>query len=65
MNYWDEIHKAIRAHRDAQAAIQVSASSMSALLVGNLRYCSHYTLKKLKEELRDYNIHTGSWKSPK
>lgn len=38
------------------------ASDLARLLQGRLRHVSPYILKKLKKELRDFNMHTGNWK---
>lgn len=38
------------------------AAQIGRLLIGRLKHCSNHTLKALKKELRDYNMHTGEWK---
>jgi hypothetical protein len=62
VNYFDQIQQALREHREAQSAIQRSAQSMALLLAGNLHHCYPAVLKRLKDELRNYNVHTGKWK---
>lgn len=53
--------------RDAKSTINRADNfvcNMADMIVGRLRTAniSGYVLKKLKRELRDYNIHTGTWK---
>jgi len=43
--------------------VRDNASSMVDLITGNLRHVPAYKLKRLKKELRDFNMHTGEWKS--
>ena len=59
-----EIREAIQdAERTIRAAENVT-SDLAYLLIGRLRNCSsNYTLKQLKNELKNYNSHTGQWKS--
>ena len=38
------------------------APQLAKLLQGRLRHVHSWTLKALKRELRDFNIHTGKWK---
>lgn len=38
------------------------ASEVAPLLRGRLRHCNHLDIAALKKELRDYNIHTYTWK---
>ena len=62
-NVWDDVRAAVRAAEEAEQAVNGNAWRMAALLPGRLRHCNGADLKKLKEELRDYNIHTGKWRS--
>ena len=59
-----EIQRA-RAHAQEQLRIADHATREAAELVeGRLKLAnvSNYTLKRLKNELKDYNIQTGKWK---
>ena len=63
MNMWD-IKKAIG---DAESQINLANTHIgqaASLLVGRLRISkvSQKLLKKLKTELRDFNMLTGEWK---
>lgn len=61
-NVWDDIRTALQEAEDTDRALNMYAKRMAALLPGRLRHCNGADLKKLKEELRDYNIHTGKWR---
>lgn len=60
---WQEMNEAyLEAMRTMEKADNY-ADSMARMLTGRLRKVSTYNLDRLKKELRDYNIHTGAWKS--
>lgn len=61
-NAFDTMRRALREAELTQAAADEQAAAMASLLVGRLRHCGEYALKRLKRELRDFNIHTGTWK---
>lgn len=55
-----------RAIADASATISNAdtlATRMAGMIRRRLRHVPSYILKDLKKELRDFNIHTGQWKS--
>lgn len=62
-NPFDEIRRAVNeAGQQLRAADEV-ATDMARLLDGRLRrVTSTYVLSRLKEQLRDFNMHTGKWK---
>ena len=60
-NPFDEMRRAVQQAREVKRAVELQADSMAGLLAGNLRSVSTYNLGKLKQELRDYNMHTGHW----
>lgn len=62
-NPFDEIRHAVsEANQQLRAADEV-ATDMARLLDGRLRRVSStYILSRLKEQLRDFNMHTGKWK---
>lgn len=62
-NPWDEIRAAVNQARELNRAIDDQANTLADLLAGRLRKVTQYRLAKLKRELRDFNIHTGEWKS--
>ena len=43
-------------------AARCHARTMAELLMDNLKECLPHQLKKMKKELKKYNIHTGTWK---
>lgn len=50
--------------KDAEATLRKAdniANQMGRLIEGRLRHVNSYTLKKLKRELKSFNIHTGVW----
>jgi hypothetical protein len=59
---WDDMNKAMG---DAKAAFKRAdnvANEMARLMVGRLRKCNPSTLRRLKRELRDFNMTTGEWR---
>lgn len=60
-NPWDEMRKAISESENVMRAADSCAADAARILVGRLRRCAPYTLKALKRELREFNIHTGEW----
>lgn len=49
------------ARRTLEHADQL-AQQLARLLQGRLRKVHSWTLKGLKRELRDFNMHTGKWR---
>ena len=64
MNKFDEMKAAVGEAQHTLAAADACVNTMAALCAGRLRAADvgAYHLKRLKDELRDYNIHTGRWK---
>lgn len=63
MNVFDEMNQAMQEAELRMRAADEVAGKVARMLVGRLkRVDSAYTLGRLKRELRDFNIHTGSWK---
>lgn len=65
MNAFDQMREAINNAKSVQDAARNNASQMADLLVGNLAHCRAGTLRKLKQELARYNMHTGTWRDAK
>lgn len=65
-NPFDEMRRAVRQAELIDCAVDRQIEDMLALIVGRLRrvhsYGGHQKLKRLKRELRDFNINTGKWK---
>lgn len=61
-NKFDEMRQAVAEATHTLQAADGVAARMGEILVGRLRHCGLYTLKQLKRELRDFNIHTGEWR---
>jgi hypothetical protein len=62
MNKFDEMREAVcEAEHTLRAADDVAAS-MARLLVGRLRFAGTDALRKLKKELREFDMVTGEWK---
>lgn len=58
----DDMRAAVR---EAKATLQRTdnmVEPLAEMVVGRLRHCSDWTLRKLKRELRDYNPHTKQWR---
>lgn len=63
MNAFDQMTQAVEEAKTTLRAADNVATQMARMLDGRLRSVeSHYALSNLKNELRDYNIHTGEWK---
>lgn len=62
MNAFDTMRQAINDAKEVNRAADSMANSMATILEGRLKHVSSWTLKSLKRELRDFNIHTGHWK---
>ncbi len=63
MNPYEEMREVVtRAKQTIEAADRV-ANDVAGLLRGRLHKVCDYNLKQLKRELRDYNIHTGTWRA--
>lgn len=61
-NPFDEMRRALSVARSVQKAADENTNAMADLIRGRLRNVSSYRLASLKRELRDFNIHTGTWK---
>jgi hypothetical protein len=58
-------HEMRRAIEEAKQTIRSAdncANDIAEVLHGRLRKVSDWNLKKLKAELKNYNMHTGRWK---
>ncbi len=62
-NAFDTMRAAVEEARRTMQAADVMACRIAPLLCGKLRHCLSSDLRELKRELRDFNIHTGEWKS--
>ncbi len=62
MNAWDTMRDALAEARSVMAAADDFANGAARICVGRLRKVDWSTLKAMKRELRDFNIHTGEWK---
>lgn len=64
MNAYDQVREMVVEVRRLSSALNENASLMAEIIAsdGNLRRVRSYTLKKLKKQLNDYNMHTGRWK---
>ncbi len=60
--YTHEMRAEVDSARITMRAADNVANDLASILVGRLRHVGISNLKKLKKELRDYNIHTGQWK---
>lgn len=68
-NVFDELEKEVQAARMAMSAVDRQAGQMAKLLAGRLRnlertYQNKETLRRLKAELKGFNMATGCWKGP-
>lgn len=63
MDFW-EMRKAVKQAQDTICMCERYVREMADLCAGRLRLsrASHYTLRALKRELRDFNMTTGVWK---
>lgn len=62
---WREMHEAVEDARRTIVCADLFKQQMADLFAGQLQAAriGDYTLCRLKRELRDYNMHTGTWKS--
>lgn len=60
----EDMHQAINEAKTTIRRADRVVSRMADLVAGHLEAgdVAHSTLKQLKEELRNYNVHTGRWK---
>lgn len=61
-NKFDEMRAALREAEYTLDAARSVAAQMASMLTGKLRNCEPGTLARLKRELRNFNIHTGTWR---
>ncbi len=61
-NPFDELTAALHSAKEVQRAAESQVNSVLELIDGNLRNASPYRLKRIKRELRDFNMLTGGWK---
>lgn len=61
---YDDVARAVRTARERVKMGDKIVREVSDLMAGRLRTADipAHTLKELKRELRDFNIHTGTWK---
>ena len=59
---YENLDALILEQRRLKNAVLKNAELMTLLISGDLRNLSAYPLRKLKKELKNYNIHTGRWK---
>lgn len=57
-----QIQQSITAARETLRNADRQANEMAKLIVGRLRHVDGWVLDNLKRELRDFNMHTRSWK---
>lgn len=60
---FDDMKAAVDQAEHTMRLVDAMADKMARLLVGRLRHVSPSTLRSLKRELRDFNIHLGRWNS--
>ena len=62
-NKFDLMQQAIAEARHTMAAADSQADNLARLLAepGRLRRVNRYTLRRLKRELRNFNMVTGEW----
>jgi hypothetical protein len=66
MNKFDEMRAAVSEARHTFSAADSVAASMADILRGRLRNnVPAHTLRALKKELRDFDMHRGRWKEDK
>ena len=63
MNKFDEMREAMREAKATLSAADHVAERLAEMLIGRLHTVSSYELKKLKAELRSFNMSTGRWKT--
>ena len=62
MNAYDQMRQAVQEAKVTMNAADSVANTMGQMLVGRLQRVDESTLRRLKRELRDFNIHTGRWR---
>lgn len=68
-NVFDEVEREVNAARMAMLAVDRQAAQMAKLIAGRLRslessYQNTSILRRLKAELKGFNMVTGTWKEP-
>ena len=63
MNQFDQMRAAVKEARTTLYAADNANHQIARILVGRLRQCNHIQLAELKKELKQFNAHTGVWKS--
>jgi len=61
-NAYDLMRRAVEEARQINRAADSCSNTMATLLVGRLRHVNRWQLRRLKRELRAFNMHTGEWK---
>jgi len=61
-NLYDDVRTIIRQHRDLQQALENNAYALGELMQDNLRMLRAGQLRRIKRELRNFDMTTGSWK---
>lgn len=61
-NRFDQMRAAVRDVEMTMSAADTVACQLAPLLAGRLRNCHARDVARLKRELRDFNIHTGTWR---
>ena len=61
-NPWDDLRAGLEQARDIDRAVAQYASAMARLLVGKLHKVDVILAAQLKRELRDFDMHRGTWK---
>lgn len=62
-NRFDQMRAAVR---DAEVTLDAAnsvARQMASMLASRLRHCAPDDLARIKRELRNFNIHTGTWRT--
>lgn len=62
-NPWDTMRAAIAQAKSVSSAADQMTRELAGIMRGRLRQCRPDDLVRLKRELRDFNMHTGKWKS--
>ncbi len=62
---WEEANEAVRDARITIRNMEDLTREMAAMIGGKLQSgnVSGFTLRRLKEELKRYNMHTNTWRS--
>jgi hypothetical protein len=61
-NPFDAIRDAVMQARELNRSVDTQANTLVDLIDGRLQHVSAYRLKRLKQQLRGFNAHTGEWK---